>query len=353
MPRLPDNVIILNRTPEDWSNLFRKWFRSGGLFILLLVLVFFALVGNPFFTVGQSEIAIVQRFGKFARSVGPGLGYKLPWPIETVKMVDVQRVRRLEVGFRSRDTGNAWAGTLEPGKQRELHDDEALMLTGDENIVRVELEVQYRIIDPVAYEFRVVEPENALNDIVEATLRRVIGDYGVDSALTEGKAAIEDEIKQISQELSDEYGIGAEIQTVNLVEVHPPESVRPAFNAVISAKEEKQKIINEAQGYRNGQIPKAEGEAAALINEASAYSQERVLRAKGEVERFSALLAEYHQAEKVTKERLYLEAVEEVLSSLPMTVIDRSLSEDLLPHLDVGISPTDETPIQIQGGVTP
>ena len=171
-----------------------------------------------------------------------------------------------------------------------------------------------------------------------------IGDFGVDSALTEGKAAIQEEIRVLAQELVDRYDMGFEIVTVNLNDVQPPvQEVRLAYTAVISAKEDKEKMINVARGYFNGEIPKAEGQAAALVNAASAYAQERVLRAKGEVRRFSDLLKEYRLAKEVTKDRLYLETLEEILGDIDVTIIDRNIG-NLLPLFDLSGNPSPSFP---------
>ncbi|MCA9441092.1 MAG: FtsH protease activity modulator HflK, partial [Candidatus Omnitrophica bacterium] len=264
---------------------------------------------------------------------GPGLRFKLPWPIENVHIVDIQKIHFLPIGYRSSDgQENFFSQSTEAGRDRTMIQDEALMLTGDENILHVELEIQYRIISPADYLFNVREQEEALRDIGEATLRRVIGDYGIDAALTEGKSEIENDILVFSQELANRFGLGVEIQTINMVEAQPPNAVQDAFKDVISAKENKQEQINRARGYENGEIPRAEGEAAKLVNEASGYYQERILTAQGEIQKYSALLKEYRRSEEVTRQRLYLETMEEIFESADFTLIDKNLA-NILPLL--------------------
>jgi membrane protease subunit HflK len=330
---MPDNVVLLfNKTPEDWRRILGGFFRSGGIVGLVIVLLILILLGNPFFMVDPTEQAVVLRFGKHVRTRGAGLRLKFPWPVERVEIVDMQ-MRELGIGTGVSPYPPPWEE--QRGQQRREGGDGVLMLTGDENIVRVKISVQYRVIDPVAFRFNVREPEKTLQDICDATLRRVIGDHGVDSALTEGKGKIQEDIRFFGQELADHYGLGLEIVTVNLNDVQPPIPVRPAYTAVISAKEEKERSINEAMGYRNGEIPKAEGNAAALVNSASGYARERVLHAQGEIRRFSDLLAEYRLAKDVTKKRLYLETLEEVLEPIDVTIVDKNIG-NLLPLLNLG-----------------
>lgn len=335
-----ENVIILGKSAGDWQRQARSLFKSGTIVLAVFLLLFLAIAGRPYFTVGTTENGLVLRFGKHVRTVPPGLHWKRPWPIETVLKPDVQKIRRITIGFRSSDQ---FISTRNQGSGRDaktpVHD-ESLMLTGDLNILMVELAVQYRIKDPAAYVFNVKEPDGdvgesaTLRDICESTLRRVIGDYGVDAPLTEGKAAIEEEIREKAQQLADHYGLGLELTSVNLQDVQPPVEVQPSFKSVVTAKENKQKYINEALGYQNGQMPRAEGKAAGIINQASGYARERVLKAQGEVLKFSALLTEYRKAQEVTRSRLYLEAMEEVLGKVGVTVIDSQI-QGLLPLLDL------------------
>lgn len=353
-----DNVIILGKSAEDWQRQVKKIFKSGTITIAVIVVLFLAIAGRPYFMVGTTENGLVLRFGKHVRTVPPGLHGKWPWPIETVITPDVQKIRRITIGFRSSDQ-TILTRNLGPGQEAKtsVHD-ESLMLTGDLNILMVELAVQYRIKDPAAYVFNVKEgnretdESTALRDITESTLRRVIGDYGVDAPLTEGKAAIEDEIQEKAQELADRYGLGLELTSVNLQDVQPPVEVQPSFKSVVTAKENNQKYINEALGYKNGEMPRAEGKAAGIINQASGYARERVLKAQGEVSKFSALLTEYRKAKDVTRSRIYLEGMEKVLGKVGVTVIDSNL-KGMLPFLDLsekGLAGTRKEPLSAGKG---
>ncbi len=335
-----DNVIILGKSAGDWQRQAMKFLRSGTIILAVFILLFLAIAGRPYFTVGTTENGLVLRFGKHVRTVPPGLHMKWPWPIETVIKPDVQKIRRITIGFRSSDQTIPTRNQAPGQEAKTAVHDESLMLTGDLNILMVELAVQYHIKDPAAYVFNVKESNEdtdestALRDICESTLRRVIGDYGVDAPLTEGKAAIEDEIQDKAQQLADRYGLGLELTSVNLQDVQPPSEVQASFKDVVTAKENKQKFINEALGYQNGEMPRAEGKAAGVINQASGYARERVLKAQGEVLKFSALLTEYRKAQEVTRSRIYLETMEKVLGKVGVTVIDSNL-KGLLPLLDL------------------
>lgn len=339
---LDDNVIILGKSAQDWRRKVKGIFRSGGIMALVVLGLFFAVAGRPYFLVGPTENGLVLRFGKHVRTVPPGLHAKWPWPIETVLTPDVQQIRRITIGYRSPDQLLSSRRSQEAGEAKVPIHDESLMLTGDLNIIMVELAVQYRIKDPAAFMFNFREPAGetgaTLKDICESTLRRVIGDYGVDAPLTGGKAAIEDEIQENAQALADQYNLGLMLTSVNLQDVQPPVEVQPSFKSVVTAKENKQKYINEALGYQNGEIPRANGKAAGIINEASAYSRERVLKAQGEVERFSAVLNEYRKAKQVTTLRMYLEVLEEVVKKVDVTLVDANL-KGLLPLLDLSNRP--------------
>jgi len=230
--------------------------------------------------------------------------------------------------------------TFQQGANRAVPE-EASMLTGDENIVNVQFSVQYRIKDPVEYLFNVSNPGAVVKSAAEAAMREVIGNSLIDSALTDGKLQIQTEATQLLQEILDRYKIGVQVLAVQLQNVHPPQEVSDAFKDVASAREDKSRIINEAEAYRNELLPKARGAAAAVENEAEAYKETRIRGAEGESARFLALLAEYEQARDITKKRMYLEAMEEILSRpgmeklvLPSEAAGRTLP--LLPLLGAG-----------------
>jgi membrane protease subunit HflK len=324
---LDDNVIILGKSANAWKRDLQRTFRLGSLAAFILIVLFFIIAGRPFCIVGRTELGVVLRFGQHARTLLPGPHLKWPWPIEAVIPVETQ-IKRATIGTSAGEPRDYRRSGNRPTEQGE-----SLMLTGDENIIMAEMSVQFRVKDPVAYLFNVDKPDETLEDICEASLRRAIGDYGVDAPLTGGKAEIEEDIQEQAQRVANSYGLGLMLTSINLQDVQAPRDVQPSFKSVVTAKENKQKYINESLGYQNGEIPKAEGRAAGVINEASGYGSERVLRAQGEISRFSALLFEYRKAPEVTKTRLYLETLEAVLQRVDTTVIDKDVG--ILPLLDL------------------
>ena len=266
----------------------------GALPIAGIALVLWLLTGV--YIVGPDEVGVVQTFGKYSRAAQSGLNYHFPYPIETVSTPKVTEVKRIEIGFRT--VGN---------KQYQTVERESLMLTGDENIVDAEMIVQYRIKDPVAYTFNFIEPELTVREASEASLRTVVGRHNIDQALTSGKFMIQEETKELVQSILDKYSTGILVVAVQLQDVSPPEQVIAAFKDVASAKEDKNRMVNQAEGYRNDVIPKARGEAQARIREAEGYKQARIARAEGDVAKFSAILKEYRKAKGVTETRMYLE----------------------------------------------
>ena len=277
------------------------------------------------YTVGPDEVGVVQRFGKYDRTVQSGLNYHMPFPIETVKTPKVTEVKRIEVGFRT--VGKNQYRTVER---------ESLMLTGDENIVDDELIVQYKIKEPINYLFNFIGPELTLREASEASLRTVIGRHNIDEALTSGKLMIQEETKELLQIILDKYGTGVQVGAVQLQDVSPPKQVIDAFKDVASAKEDKNRMINEAEGYRNDVIPKARGEAQAMIREAEGFRESRIKRAEGDVAKFKAILKEYKKAKDVTRERLYLEAMEEILPDLEKYIVPNGEDGNLLNLLNLG-----------------
>ena len=276
------------------------------------------------YSVGPDEVGVVQRFGEYNRTVGSGLNYHLPFPIEKVTTPKVTEVKRIEIGFRT--VGKNQYRTIEQ---------ESLMLTGDENIVDAELIVQYKIKDPIDYLFNFIGPELTLREASEASLRTVIGRHNIDEALTSGKLMIQEETKELLQIILDKYETGVIVVAVQLQDVSPPKQVIDAFKDVASAKEDKNRMINEAEGYRNDVIPKARGEAQAMIREAEGFRESRIKRAEGDVAKFKAIVKEYIKAKDVTKERLYLEAMEEILPGIDKYIVPNGEDGNLLNLLNL------------------
>ena len=296
---------------------------SMGVFpIIVITIVIWLLLG--LYSVGPDEVGVVQRFGKYDRVVGSGLNYHFPYPIETVKTPKVTEVKRIEIGFR----------TIGKNQYRTI-EQESLMLTGDENIVDAELIVQYKIKEPIDYLFNFIGPELTLREASEASLRTVIGRHNIDEALTSGKFMIQEETKELLQITLDKYETGVIVVAVQLQDVSPPKQVIDAFKDVASAKEDKNRMINEAEGYRNDVIPKARGEAQAMIREAEGFRESRIKRAEGDVAKFKAIVKEYVKAKDVTKERLYLEAMEEILPGIDKYIVPNGEDGNLLNLLNL------------------
>jgi membrane protease subunit HflK len=276
---------------------------------------------SSFYIVDADEQGVVKRFGKYNRTQKPGVHFKAPWPIESVLKPRVTEVKRIEIGFRTIDPGP-------PASYRHIPE-ESLMLTGDLNIVSSEFIVQYRIKNAEEYLFNVKDVDTTIRDAAEAAKRQVVGDKEVDYVLTVGKAEIQEEVRSLLQEIIDSYGAGIHIVAVQLQDVEPPKPVIGAFKDVASAKEDRDKFINQAEAYWNEIIPTAQGEAKKLWNEAEAYKAEKVNRAKGEADRFTKILDETKKNEGVTRKRLYLETMESVLSGMDKFIIDSKNSSSL------------------------
>ena len=294
----------------------------GALPILGIALVLWLLTG--IYVVGPDEVGVVQTFGKYSRAAQSGLNYHFPYPIETVKTPKVTEVKRIEIGFRS--IGKNQYQTVER---------ESLMLTGDENIVDAEMIVQYKIKDPEAYSFNFIQPELTVREASEASLRTVVGRHNIDEALTSGKFMIQEETKELVQSILDKYKTGIIVVAVQLQDVSPPQQVIAAFKDVASAKEDKNKMVNQAEGYRNDLIPKARGEAQSMIREAEGYKKARLARAEGDVAKFSAVLKEYRKAKGVTETRMYLETIEEILPNKEKIIVPDAKSGNLINLLNL------------------
>ncbi len=305
-------------------------FASGrGMWLLFGILLIVWLLSG-IYIVEPDEEGVVLRFGKYVRSTGPGPHYALPMPIETVYTPKVTQVLRSEIGYRN---VGGQATTFQQGRVRTMPQ-EASRLTGDENVVNVQFSVQYKIKDAVQYLFNVADPTSLVHNAAEAAMREVIGNNLIDSAITDGKLQIQSDATQLLQTILDRYGAGIQVLAVQLQDVHPPQEVIEAFKDVASAREDKSRIINEAEAYRNAILPEARGEASAIRNAAEAYAATRVQNAEGAASRFTALRVEYEKAPEVTGQRLYYETMEEILKKAEeKVVLDGQAGERALPYL--------------------
>ncbi len=293
----------------------------------IIVILFLAWLASGIYIVDPSEVGVVKRFGKYVRMTYPGPHWHMPYPIEEVIKPQVTKVWRLEIGFRTIPGTN-------PPRYRTIPQ-ESLMLTGDENIIKVEFIVQYKIKNPIDFLFNVRSPEITIFKSAEAAMREIIGKNDIDTALTTGKDKIQMDCKELLQKILDKYKLGVTIVAVQLQDVHPPDEVIEAFKDVASAKEDRERLINEAQAYRNDVIPKAKGEAAKIVNQALGYKQAVINRAIGDAKRFELILKKYKLEKDLTKKRLYLETLEKILKKSDKIILPNK-NLNLLPILNLG-----------------
>jgi membrane protease subunit HflK len=306
-------------------NLGGKPLRWVGLGILVLAILF-----TSFFTVNPEEVGIILRFGKYTRTVSPGLNFKLPLGIETVTKVPVERQLKQEFGFRTKEAG------VRSSYGRRDYQQESLMLTGDLNAAEVEWIVQFRIADPYKFLFKVRNAVTTFRDMNEALMREVVGDRSVNEVLTVGRVEIANTVTERLQALCDQYEMGIKVDQVVLQDVNPPDSVKPAFNEVNEAQQERERLINQARSEYNKVIPKARGDAARVIEESRGYAVERVNQARGEAAKFNAVFREYSKAPEVTRQRIYLETLNDVLPRVGRKLITDEKTTGILPLIQLG-----------------
>jgi len=289
--------------------------------IMAAVFVIWGIFGG-LYVVAADEEAVVLRFGKHVATKGPGLNWHIPYPIETIEKLPVTRVQRLEIGFRQFGDGTVRKRT-----------NESLMLTKDENIVDISFIVQYKIKSVENFLFNIDSATKTVRDAAESAIREVIGRTLIDDVLTTKKAEVEVETQDLIQQILDSYQAGISVSTVKLQDVQPPERVIKEFKDVASAREDKERAKNEAQAYANDIIPNARGEGKKMVLDAEAYGKAVVERAKGESDRFESVLAAYKMAPEVTRKRLYIDTMQDVLSRADKIIIDGKVAGSVLPYL--------------------
>jgi membrane protease subunit HflK len=302
-----------------------KLIKTAGGAILVIVLLW-----TTIFQVEPEQVGVILRLGQFTRMVDPGLNFKLPLGIETVEKVPVQRQLKEEFGFRTTEAG------IRSQYETRGYQEESLMLTGDLNAAEVEWIVQYRISDPYKFLFKVRNALSTFRDMNEAVMREIVGDRSVNEALTVGRVEIAGTVTEKLQLLSDQYDIGIKVDQVVLQDVTPPEPVKPAFNEVNEAQQEKEKLINQARSEYNKVIPKARGDAQRTIETARGYAIERTNNAKGEAEKFNVVFKEYLKAPSVTRQRIYLETMNDVLQKVGRKLITDDKASGILPLFQLG-----------------
>jgi modulator of FtsH protease HflK len=305
------------------------WLRRSGRIVIvsLAAVMLLVILFTSTYQVNADSVGVVTRFGRFVRTTNPGFRLKLPLGIEDVVKVPVERQLKQEFGFRS--------GLLGSQPRDERTQAESLMLTGDLNVANVEWIVQYKVADPYKYLFRVRDVEETFRLMTEAAMRRVVGDRNVTELLTVGRESIAAEAKELLAELCRRYDTGIAVQQLVLQDVNPPELVRPSFNEVNQAVQERERSINEAWAEYNQEIPRASGRALQAIQTAEGYAVDRVNRAKGESQRFIALHDEYRKAPEVTRTRLHLETLSEILPAAGNKLILDENLRGILPVLPV------------------
>ena len=320
------------RGPDDIINVGREKFGDFGKFLPLIILAVFLLIliRGAVYSIGPDEVGVAQRFGRYAYIASPGLHIKLPFGIDKVTPVKVTKIFTQEFGMRTLRAG------VKTQYSPRKYPEESLMLTGDLNILDVRWIVQFKVRDAKELLFKTRDPADNVRDISEIVMRRLVGDYCVDEVLTTKREEINDFAQIEMQKILDSYQTGIQIDTVKLQDVNPPDEVKLAFNEVNEAKQEKERMINQAWEAYNKTIPRARGEAEKTIRQAEGYQLDKVNRAKGEAERFLDTWAEYKKAPQITKKRLYLETMMDVLPMAKEKYIIDPEQTSILPLLNIG-----------------
>lgn len=322
-----ENIFTKKRKNDFKFDNFQFNF-DGKIIIGIVVGLLLLILANGFYKVDEGEKAAVMRFGKFNRIAMAGLNYKLPTPIETVVIEKVSQSRRIEIGYRSGAKVRSNIGG-DFGKERDVAA-ESLMLTGDENIIELNLDVMWHISDLAEYLFNVSDPEETVKAVSESAIREVIGNIPITSVLSNQKQEIADKTEDLIKQILEQYKIGVAIEQVKLLKAEPPREVIQAYRDVQTAKADKEKEINEAQSYRNSVLPKARGDAAKINEEAEGYKMEVIAKAEGDASRFNAIYSEYSMNKDVTRSRLYLDALKDILSQSNKVIMG---GDGVLPHM--------------------
>lgn len=309
--------------PSGGQHPYAHWINLG--FWLLIV---GGLLWTSFYTVSADSVGIVQRFGKYVRTDEPGLRFKAPFGVDEVTLVPIRRQLKLEFGFSTPGAGNAFQGSSEPEMEKA-------MVTGDLNEAQVEWIVQYRLNDAKRFLFDVRDPEETMRAASEAVMREVVGDRTVDEVITIGRQEIETESRALLQKVVEQYQLGMSIDLVQLKNINPPKQVQASFNEVNQAQQEKQRSINLASGEYNKVVPRARGDAARMIAEAQGYAQKRVNEAEGDAALFTAVFTQYKKAPDVTRQRIFLETMSEVLPKVSRKIIVDDKGQQVFPLLQL------------------
>jgi membrane protease subunit HflK len=323
----PDLEEILRRS-QDRLRQAMPGGRMGGSFAVLIAVVAIAVIGFFGFTVrvNPDELGIVLRFGAYERQLPPGLNFRLPYPIETVELPKVTRINRTEIGMRGSSDRDAVTAV------RDVPE-ESLMLTGDENIVDIDFVVLWQISNAPDFLFNIQSPERTVKDVAESAMREIVGQSDIEPILTAARAKTETDVQALIQRILDGYGAGIQINQVQLQKVDPPAQVIDAFRDVQAARADQERLRNEAQTYANRVIPEARGESERILQAAQGYRDRVIAEAKGEADRFVDVLKEYQKAPEVTRRRIFIETMQEVLSNSDKIILDEKAGGGVVPYL--------------------
>lgn len=304
--------------PVDPNDEFKEYsndrkHRWRNIIILIFIIALGAYLLTGVYQVGPSEVALVKTFGAYSSTTGPGIHLHLPYPFQSHVIVDVRTINKIEIGFRTTSSGRTTSYVFV--------EEEAEMITGDQNIISIEAIVQYRVSDPVDYAFNVIQGDDLVKLTSESVLREMVALLELEKVLTTERDKVAMETARRIQEIMNDYEAGIQIENVYLQDVTPPDPVVPAFDDVNNARQDQQTSINEAQRYANDVIPRAEGEAVKILNDAQAYAYEQISKATGEAERFRIMLEEYRKSEEITKNRLILDSIQKMLENSKIKVI--------------------------------
>src|SRR5680860_291820 len=323
----PDLEEILRRS-QDRLRQAMPGGRMGGPFVAIIGLITLLVIGFFGFTVrvNPDELGIVLRFGEYVRQLPPGLNFRLPYPVEVVELPKVTRISRIEVGMR---------GSSDRGMATTMRDvpEESLMLTGDENIVDIDFVVLWQISNAPDYLFNIQNPEGTVKDVAESSMREIVGQSDIEPILTAARAKTEADVQELIQRILDGYGAGIRIVQVQLQKVDPPAQVIDAFRDVQAARADQERLQNEAQTYANRVVPEARGEASRILQSAQGYRDRVIAEAQGEADRFENVLKEYQKAPEVTRKRIFIETMQEVLSNTDKIIIDDKGGSGVVPYL--------------------
>jgi membrane protease subunit HflK len=328
-PQPPDFEELLRRGQDRFRRVLPGGFRTGTGIAVVLIAIVVIWLASGFYRVLPDEVGVVLRFGAYNRTTQPGLNYHLPGPIEKVLTPSVTRVNRTEIGYRNAE------GPVVRGPATRQVPEEALMLTGDENIVDINFTVFWVIKDAKAYLFNIRAPDATVKSAAESAMREVIGETPIAQALSEGRGKIETDTQGLLQGILNAYGAGIEVTQLQLLKVDPPAPVIDAFRDVQRALADRERLRNEAEAYRNDIIPRARGDGVRIKQEAEAYRQEIVARAQGDADRFLSVYHAFAASQDVTLQRLYLETMEEILKNSNKVIIDKSAenANGVIPYL--------------------